>query len=164
VRLVVPLDGSDLALAALPLAPRLAAPSGGEVILVAVVDPDDERLHPTAGDPHPLSWRATQRHLHGVALGLRGDGLRAHSVVLTATDVAEAIAAQAVAERADLIVMSTHGRGGLGRWVYGSVADRVAHVARTPVLLVRPSPAVRDRPAPAATAVPGAPRPAAIRR
>ena len=65
-----------------------------------------------------------------------------------ADDVARAIAEVAVEEQAELIVMSTHGRGGLGRWVYGSVADSVLQRSTTPVLLVPPhvdSPLPTDR-------------------
>jgi nucleotide-binding universal stress UspA family protein len=51
--------------------------------------------------------------------------------------VASAIVDQVVVEDAAVVVLSTHGRGGLGRWLYGSVADRVAHAARVPVLLFR---------------------------
>jgi nucleotide-binding universal stress UspA family protein len=51
--------------------------------------------------------------------------------------VAEGILSYAIRNEADVIVMSTHGRSGLGRWVFGSVADRVLHAADIPVWLVR---------------------------
>lgn len=53
-------------------------------------------------------------------------------------DVAEQIAASAEAHGADLIAMSTHGRGGLGRLIFGSVAEKVLHNATRPLLLIRP--------------------------
>jgi nucleotide-binding universal stress UspA family protein len=62
--------------------------------------------------------------------------------VTVVTDVrldpaADGVLTAATAHQADLIVMSTHGRGGLGRWVYGSVADRILRAAELPILLVR---------------------------
>ena len=61
------------------------------------------------------------------------------------TDVGPAICSAAEDEQAGLIVMSTHGRSGLGRWVYGSVADSVLRQAEVPVMLIR-SQADHDRP------------------
>ena len=51
----------------------------------------------------------------------------------------DAITDYARAEHIDLIVMSTHGRGGISRWVYGSVAEKVLQAAPCPVLLIRAS-------------------------
>jgi hypothetical protein len=92
--------------------------------------------------------------------------------VLVAADVVRALTEHAVAEAADVIAMGTHGRGGIGRFLYGSVADQVAHRAPVPVLLVRPPAAAAAYPAeplkeneretvaprPAATVPEGAPR------
>jgi nucleotide-binding universal stress UspA family protein len=55
----------------------------------------------------------------------------------TADDIAHAIVRQASHWNADLVVMGTHGRRGVARWLLGSVAGRVAHIAQTPLLLVR---------------------------
>jgi nucleotide-binding universal stress UspA family protein len=63
---------------------------------------------------------------------------------------AEAILAGAAEQGADLIVMSTHGRGGLDRVAHGSVADRVLRAAAVPVLLVRAGAAATAAPRPAA--------------
>jgi nucleotide-binding universal stress UspA family protein len=82
-----------------------------------------------------------QDYLDAVAVGLRRGGLRVTTHVLTADDAAAALAELAILEEVDLIAMATHGRGGLGRWRYGSVADAVSRGAPVPVLLVR-SPAV----------------------
>jgi nucleotide-binding universal stress UspA family protein len=74
---------------------------------------------------------------------LRAGGLDVETVVqrirpVHADDVARAIIATADEQRAGLIVMSTHGRSGFGRWLYGSVTDRVLHLTSTPILLVPP--------------------------
>jgi nucleotide-binding universal stress UspA family protein len=80
--------------------------------------------------------REAQQYLEGVAEPLREEGID----VSTATDVgpvAECIIEYAETNQVDLIAMCTHGRTGLARWVYGSVADRVLRVGGLPVLLVR---------------------------
>src|SRR5207253_6772950 len=78
---------------------------------------------------------SAQAEFQSVIDGLRKDGLdvEGHFAEGPAADV---IYAQAAASRASLIVMSTHGHGGLGRWLYGSVADEVLRRVPVPVLLV----------------------------
>jgi nucleotide-binding universal stress UspA family protein len=139
VRLLVPLDGSALAAGAIHEAGRIAAPGGGEIVLATVVPPRDGDRPPEATPAGVTPRTVAQWHLEAAAVGLRGRGLRATAVVLTAEDPAAAIVDLATLEEVDLIVMATHGRGGLGRWLYGSVADAVSRTARTPVLLVRPT-------------------------
>jgi nucleotide-binding universal stress UspA family protein len=135
-RILVPLDGSDLAAAAVPEAARSVAP-GGHLVLATVLPPAASGTGGTcpAGVPaHALA----QHRLESVALELRRRGLRATAVVLTAGDPAAALVDLATLEEVDLIVLATHGRGGLGRWLYGSVADAISRTAPVPVLLVRP--------------------------
>lgn len=67
-------------------------------------------------------------------------GANAESYVVTdARSIAETIVAEAKAKEVDLIVISSHGRGGFKRVILGSVADRVAHTAPCPVLIARPN-------------------------
>jgi nucleotide-binding universal stress UspA family protein len=139
VRLLVPLDGSALAVGALHEAARIVAPGGGEIVLATVVPLRDGGRPPEAPPAGVTPRTVAQWHLEAAAVGLRGRGLRATAVVLTAEDPAAAIVDLATLEEVDLVVMATHGRGGLGRWLYGSVADAVSRTARTPVLLVRPT-------------------------
>jgi nucleotide-binding universal stress UspA family protein len=138
VRVLVPLDGSGLAARAVPEAVRVVAPRGGEVMLATVVPPRGGEALPESAPAGVPARAVVQRNLDGAAAGLRRRGQRATAVVLTADDPAGAIVDLATLEEVDLIVMATHGRGGLGRWLYGSVADAVSRTARTPVLLVRP--------------------------
>jgi nucleotide-binding universal stress UspA family protein len=172
-RVLVPLDGSALAEHVLPEATRLTAGAGGEVVLATVVRPN----HDQDQDSRPARALATasrdhaRTYLHGVARRHRQQGARVRSVVLVAADIVRALTEHAVAEDADVIAMGTHGRGGIGRFVYGSVADQVAHRAPVPVLLVRPPAAAAARlveplteneretvaPRPAATVPEGAP-------
>jgi nucleotide-binding universal stress UspA family protein len=71
------------------------------------------------------------------AARVRAEGITVDTRVY-ADEAAEAITWAAAAEQAALIVMSTHGRSGVGRWIYGSVADQVLRRAAVPVLLVPP--------------------------
>lgn len=140
-RILVPLDGSALAEAALSHAVQLAASSGGEIVLLrAVISPysivaPDLVLAGQSIDQELLEQQAEQ-YLHALAARLASGGLPVRTVT-SAGPVAEAILDHARTLEADIIVMSTHGRGGLSRWVYGSVADRVLQAAPCPVLLIR---------------------------
>src|SRR5689334_10088182 len=116
---MVPLDGSDLAARALPYASHIAKASGGRMTLVraswAYPVPYAERL-----ENMPARAQTISEYLGDIAAHLRHDGV----VVEThaAFGGAPSVIADAARDRAaDVIVMTTHGRGGLGRWVYGSV-------------------------------------------
>lgn len=140
-KLLVPLDGSELAEAALPHAEQVAHHFSAEIILLrvvvspyAVVAPD--LVLATPGLNMAELAAHAQRYLDQVADRLRDRGLNVRTVV-TEGPVAEVIIEHAEALGTDLIVMSTHGRGGISRWVYGSVAERVLQGAPCPVLLIR---------------------------
>jgi nucleotide-binding universal stress UspA family protein len=140
-RILVPLDGSTAAEAAVPFALSLL-PGGGEVVLVRVAAatdlfPDD----PASADPDPDALgRAVRanlaRQLDAVVNRHGMPGVRWTTVVADG-DPAEAIVRAAVERGAAVIAMATHGRGAVGRAVFGSVADRVARSSPLPVLLVR---------------------------
>lgn len=131
-RILVPLDGSDLAEQALPLATGLARRAGATLLLLRSV------AWPPVGGAGRLRHGEEQArgYLAEVGQRLTRQGC-AVGTSLRCDPAAEAILAAAMEQRADLIVMTTHGRGGLGRWAYGSVADRVLRGASVPVLLVR---------------------------
>lgn len=139
--LLVPLDGSALAEAALSHAVSLATQLDCEIVLLrvvvspyAIVAPD---LVLAGTDPNLSELTAhAKQYLKTIADPLQRQGLRVRTIVCEGP-VAEAILDHAQALRADLIVMSTHGRGGISRWVYGSVAERVLQAAACPVLLIR---------------------------
>jgi nucleotide-binding universal stress UspA family protein len=143
-RILVPLDGSGLAEQALPLAALLARRAGAELILTcsigwAQATADRALAIDVAGFSVMLPERAAdQAHAYLTDIGqqLAAQGLTARSDIRSAP-AAEAILASAAEQAADLIVMSTHGRSGLGRWTYGSVADRVLRGATLPIVLVR---------------------------
>lgn len=132
--ILLPHDGSRLAERAVPFAAALAKASGARIVLF-------REAEVFSMDQLP------ELEVTAVAERLRAQGVTADPVVdhLREDDVPAAILEAARAQHADLVVMSTHGRGGLGRWLYGSVADRVLRDAELPVLLV---PAAAERPWP----------------
>ncbi|GIV98108.1 MAG: universal stress protein UspA [Herpetosiphonaceae bacterium] len=143
-RILVPLDVSSLAEQALDAARTIAAATGAALTLVSVT-PTFEDLASIA-DGLSLDWiedeyKAQQReaasYLAEKEKQLAEQGIPVGSRVL-AGDPAEEILRAATLERADLIVMATHGRSGIQRLWYGSVASRIIQAAELPVLLIRP--------------------------
>jgi len=125
-RLLVTLDGSSTAEGVLPYVRAVAARFESEVLLLAV----PEELAPT-------SRRASHllRYLSEIAASLREEGLTVE-VMVSGNEPARTIVEMSEAKTADLIMMATHGRGGLDRLLLGSVADRVVRHTNRPVFLV----------------------------
>jgi nucleotide-binding universal stress UspA family protein len=147
-RVLVPLDGSALSDAILPVVTPLARQLGWTLVLFSVADPPPPTVS-IQGATIPLGHVPTvppaqiMEHLDRVAAGLRETAVEVETRVASG-DPAHAIT-QAIREaEADLVAMSTHGRRGLERWVRGSVTDAVLHHAEVPVLVVRP----KEAPAP----------------
>ena len=160
-RILVPLDGSELAEQILPHVEALASRFGATVTILWATDSAASVIAETAGagmdggamlDPTPIvdaEQDAAVDYLQGVAGRLRGHGLTV-SEEHPEGPAAEMIVQRAAELGADLIAMTTHGRGGLGRLVFGSVADRVLRHSTCPLLLVR----VREEEARPAASVP----------
>ena len=140
-KILVTLDGSTFAAQALPHAQAIAELSGAQLILFQVahdvanfVEVMDDALD-TGLRQQRLIDQATE-HLQELI-----DEFKLHKINVEAQvevgDPAETIIHYAEQNQIELIVMSTHGRSGLARWVYGSVADKVLRAAHCPVLLVR---------------------------
>ncbi len=134
----VPLDTSELAEQALAHAAEIARRFGAHVELLTVVpsSPEDAIEGEAARDAWDRRTLEAQEYLDGVSARLAAEGLSVSTAVRHG-DVAEEIIEHA--DHCDLIVMCTHGRSGLGRWVYGSIADRTLRYASVPILLVRSS-------------------------
>ena len=145
-RLVVPLDGSRLAEEALAVAASLGAALGAPLHLIRVVDQDDvlrllrvwraagQAIDDTGYDRSRVACEEEARgYLVDRAAEISGRGLRVTTQVETGTPVFELLEATAPS---DLVVMSSHGRGGIRRWLIGSVADKLIREGRAPVLLV----------------------------
>lgn len=143
-RILVPLDGSARAEAAIPVAARLARASAGTLIFVEVANIalDYGSMVGPMG-PVPLSQEVIDRAYdetvaHLRALATRDDlaGIATETAVLSGP-VAGVLLDAAQARHVDLIVLNSHGRSGLTRWTLGSVAEHVVHHASVPVLVLR---------------------------
>lgn len=144
-RIMAPLDGSAFARQALPLAVELAQRANAELVLLHAMTPlvhvypwlrsTGQSMTPFTDVMTVLREEATNE-LNALADELRPLGVSVTTVV-TMGHAAEAIVDTAAQRAIDLIVMATHGYGGLKRWALGSVADKVLHAASTPLILVR---------------------------
>jgi nucleotide-binding universal stress UspA family protein len=142
--IVVPTDGSPFAEQALPLAEEIARRAHGQLTLALVhqpvLVPIPGGLGVAADERRDRELRAGElRHLRSASQRLRSAGIDCLEPVLLNGPVAESLKEAFARQGADLIVMSTHGRGGVTRWWLGSVADRLLRSVAIPLLLVRPS-------------------------
>jgi nucleotide-binding universal stress UspA family protein len=139
---LVPLDGSEVAEESLPHAIELATRLGLRVTLVRVL-PVKRPLGSPATAPSDADAKG---YLAKVADGLRLQGLRSVETQLLHGLPAEAILESVKEHPQPLVVMTTHGRTGLGRWVIGSVTDRVVRESSAPVLVLHPQLSMAERP------------------
>ena len=149
--ILVPLDGSVLAEAALRPAVDLARDYQAKLVLVRaaearafpIVDPTEAQVD---------AVRAAEEYLVGARERVIAAGLTDVESAVWYGPPAEAIGEAARYRAADLIVMSSHGRSGLGRLVLGSVAETVLRTTYTPIFLVRPGEGVGEAVLPPAKA------------
>lgn len=143
-RVLVPLDGSARAEGSLEVASQITRAAQGTCILLRVVPPP---LPTTPYLPHAIAEtdraaesgrRESQQYLRDMEARLERDGLRVETEVVTGVHAAPGIVRACESTGADLIVIATHGRGGLPRLLLGSVADKVVRAAPVPVLVTRP--------------------------
>lgn len=156
--LLVGLDGSPTAEVVLPYVETIAKATGATVTLVRVVRPgaaneplrdDNVNLVPItvvmpSDRPHAADERArnenyeAENYLDSIVKRLGARGITGEAVVAPG-DPADVVLGEAQARQADLILLATHGRSGLGRLIYGSVADKVLTHSSVPVFLARAS-------------------------
>ncbi|MEN6302732.1 MAG: universal stress protein [Armatimonadia bacterium] len=136
--IMLTLDRSGLAEQAIPHAVALAKSFGARLEVVSVVPlPGSEATAVTGADVDwELEVATYKEYLAGVMARIADEGVPATQEIRRG-NIAEEIIRHVDEAGVDLIVMSTHGRSGVGRWVYGSIADRVLRYAPVPVLLVR---------------------------
>jgi nucleotide-binding universal stress UspA family protein len=144
-RILVPLDGSAFAEEALAYAVALS-PHYSPMLLLRVIAGERERSSPkhayggSSDDEVRKERQPALEYLVETATKLREKGALVRPVASVAVgDPAEQIVRTAHERGYNLIVMSSHGRGAVGRIAYGSVADRVARTSPVPVLITRPS-------------------------
>jgi nucleotide-binding universal stress UspA family protein len=153
-RIVVPLDGTELAEQILEPAVALAGlMPAAEIVLVRAIRPvmpvdvTPEMLGLGSEAEHVMCQvevlqeelhRETESYLAGIARRLEARGLKVRTHVLVEEKPAEAILHEAEDEHAGLIALETHGRGGLSRLFRGSITDKVVRGAHVPILVHRP--------------------------
>jgi nucleotide-binding universal stress UspA family protein len=148
-KILVPLDGSELAECVLPYMKWFTEVSKvNEIIFLRVVAPfrvpggleaklipeEKERLERDAA-------RLAQNYLTRIARQYKDSSIKINRVVIEGEPV-KTIAEYVSQSDVDLIIMATHAFSGVQRWIHGSVAEGILHAARVPVFLVTP----RDRP------------------
>ncbi len=156
--ILLPIDGSELAHKAAQDGIRLAQAVGAAAIGLFVTEPyqtifvypgDVPLIYPGKAEYEKIVNREAQKHLDALAQAARAAGVAWKQLVVSARPAATAIVAAAKRQTCDLIVMGSHGRGGLGQLLLGSVTNRVLATCCVPVLVHRPG-ARRARAAPAA--------------
>jgi nucleotide-binding universal stress UspA family protein len=154
-RILVPLDGSEMAEQVLPYVKALIEPNRTTLFLISVLvtDVGERTVTLLTSYPPGLQLATTARHhaemqlrtyLRGMASRLRTHGAIVHTAIRYGAP-ADEILRYAADVNANLISMTTHGLSGLSRWVYGNVAGQVLHRAQSPVLLVRPDVSVKRK-------------------
>ncbi len=145
-KMLVPLDGSPLAERALEPALAISRAVQSDVTLLRVVsgrEPLPESMTPAGAKVAAALDEAAARDRAEAETYLQGlftDRPNQHlffDVLTTAGDIADAIVSYADAHSVDLIVMSSHGRSGIGRWLHGSVAEKVLRGAECATMIVR---------------------------
>jgi nucleotide-binding universal stress UspA family protein len=150
-KLLLPLDGSPFAEAPITFIDDLTKGTKTEIVLTTVCEPPlvpsygDRPINPTWKTHRDALWAETQQqaseYLNKVKTGLEKQGMKIKSQVIPGElgRIAESIMQAAQKEKVDLIAMTTHGRSGVSRWVYGGVANRIVEESLQPALLIRPS-------------------------
>ena len=145
-RIVVPLDGSSLAETALDHAVMFATPGATEFVLVQVIVPERVPTHPYPMVTPPIDQDdveersvSARAYLAKLQSEIERAGFVTTATVIVQPRVARAILDFSEKQDADLIALSTHGRGAVARLFLGSVADKILRAAKRPLLLYRPS-------------------------
>jgi len=133
-RILVPLDGSVVAEAALAYAALIAGRNKAELVLLTVCDRDNE-----------TTTRPRQAYLEQKAEELRAERLKVSTAVVCGNTV-EQIAVYALRNMIDLLTISSHGYSGFKRLLLGSVAGRVIDYVKIPILLVKAGKAAKEKP------------------
>ena len=149
-KIMVPLDGSELAECVLPhVETFIAGCQVQSIVLVRVVEPVTQIIGAEyAVNLEELQERESTRiseakaYLENVVKRLEKNSVQIRTEVIEGR-VADSLADYADKHQFDLILIATHGRSGVSRWVWGSVADRILHAATIPILMVRASRSVK---------------------
>lgn len=139
-KILVPLDGSELAEKVLPFAREIASRLGADIVFLHAYSPQEseprdfyksyiqEKVELLQKDLRETAGKSKSRRQSGPAK-VEGEIVNGHP--------AEEILHYAEEKKVDLILMATHGRSGISRWAIGSAADKVLRSSAVPVLLIR---------------------------
>ncbi len=145
--ILVPLDGSSLSEQTLLHVRALAeGRKDVKITLLRAVPPVYPTViefgmvhHPSEMEDEMLRLeKSVQEYLSAIARELAADGMQVQTE-LSRLDPGDAIVEYAENHDVDLIIIATHGRSGIGRWLLGSVTQKVIQAARVPVLVIRPT-------------------------
>ena len=142
-KILVPLDGSTWAERAIPHAMRIARDNEAELILFTVYQlpmreyMDQMALAGVTEISNQIRERA-KNYMSSMRSKLRNEGVNVSYQLVEGSSPAEKICDFVTHEGVDLVVMSTHGRTALARFLFGSVAQKVMQAVRVPVMLIRP--------------------------
>jgi len=140
-RAIVPLDGSALAETIIPFLIEIAGPLDMSVVLLRVLEPQMPMVVEGSGsvmlDDVEARRGDAEEYLAPLAVALRTRGVAVETAIRRGQPVSDEIVAAAREAGADLIAMTTHGRSGLGRLLFGSVAEALLRQAPVPVFLLR---------------------------
>ncbi len=134
-RIVIPLDGSATAERVLSQAARLLRRHDSEILLVRAVFVPPSLARIDTAKLQAAEVKAAEDYLEETSERLRLQGIRAKTKIVNGP-AADAILDAAHAEKGTLIALATHGRTGLGRWMLGSVAEKIVRASDLPVLLL----------------------------
>ncbi|MDD5095525.1 MAG: universal stress protein [Dehalococcoidia bacterium] len=135
-RILAPLDGSEVGEAALPYVRELAMKLKAKVVLFQAVQKDESLEEINWIELRDLSKKSARACLSRAGYYLEREGIEVKSEVRIGNPASQIIDV-ATETGCSIIAMSTHGRSGIDRWVFGSVAEKVLRAGNTPVLLVR---------------------------
>lgn len=142
-KIVVPLDGSGWSQRAIPHAVDIARANGAELILLHILQPPAaeyvDQLALAGQDAQLQQLReAMKQYLIGLRTELRDEDLKVRTQVIEGFGVASLVCDYVNDEGVDLLVMSTHGRSGIMRFLFGSVANQIMQCVKVPVMLIHP--------------------------
>lgn len=151
--ILVPLDGSELGEGALPYASALASRLGTHLVLITVWEGGDTDLASISTLAVEMTQAAQtyfEEYLEKIRAGLKDDRIR---TIVRPGDAGTEILAAATEIGARAIVLSTHGRSGISRWIYGSTAGHLLRHSGVPVLAIGPRVLEKQRPSAAFTEI-----------
>lgn len=142
-KILVPLDGSSLAECVIPHIEAIAKAESSLVELISAIEPVEiptrGKIALTDDDLKQISYelkKETRKYLERIAERLKKSGIKATYTILSGKP-AESMVEYVNDNNYDLVIIATHGRSGITKWFWGSVAEKILRAINVPVLLVK---------------------------